>query len=250
MNVDTRGRIAMLAAVLVGWAAFAQAALIKDVCEVQGARGNGLKGIGLIVGLAGTGDKTKAAVLAQQRMLDRLDIDVQAVGELKSDNCAIVVVTAEFPPFGKEGTRIDVQVSSLYDCESLEGGTLLDTHLKGVDGNVYALAQGPVSVGGFNVTGGGGGGGAAVQKNHVTAGRVPMGAYIEREIPSTITDGSRITLLLKRPDFTTAHNIQQAIDKHLASEAAGALGAGSITVRIPEKAQADLIGFIDRKSVV
>ncbi len=216
---------------------------IKDLCEVQGARNNKLIGIGLVVGLAGTGDKTQATVRAQDRMLDRLDIDVPSMGGLKSDNIAVVVATAVVPPFVKEGTRIDVHVSSIYDCESLEGGTLLSTHLKGDDNEVYAVAQGPVSVGGFNV---GAGGGTAVRKNHVTAGRVPMGAFIEREIPSTITDGERITLLLKRPDFTTADNIQEAINTMIGPDSAAAFGPGSVNVKIPKESRRDLVSFVAR----
>lgn len=213
---------------------------IKDLCEIQGARANTLKGIGLIVGLAGTGDNAGAAIRAQERMLDRLTIEVASASELSSDNIAVVVVTAEIPPFAKEGTRIDVQVSSIYDCESLEGGTLMETLLFGVDGQVYAVAQGAVSVGGFNV----GAAGAAVRQNHVTAGRIPMGAYVEREVPSTITDGERIMLLLKRPDFATANNSQQIINDAFGSGTAFALGAGTVNIKIPEPARGNLTAFI------
>lgn len=220
----------------------AGASRIKDLCEIQGARGNTLKGIGLIVGLAGTGDKKAAAVRAQERMR-RMGVDIASDSALKSDNMALVIVTATIPPFAKEGTRIDVQVSSIYDCESLEGGILLDTRLAGIDGAVYAVAQGSVSVGGFNAAGGGG---ASVRKNHVTAGRVPMGAYVEREIPSTITDGERIMLLLKRPDFGTANNIRSAINRRIEAGCASALGAGTVGVLIPVDARPDLVEFIAR----
>lgn len=223
----------------------AAAVRIRDLCEVQGARGNELIGTGLVVGLAGTGDKSKAAVIAQQRMLERLDIKVENLNELKSDNCAIVMVTAELPAFSKEGTRIDVTVNSLFDCESLEGGTLLETHLRpqGGDETVYAVAQGPVSVGGFNVSSGGG---SKVTRNHVTAGRIPMGAFIEQEAPSTITDGQRIVLILKRPDFTTANNIREALESSLEPGCAMAFGAGAIQVKIPASGQNDLVSFLAR----
>ncbi len=236
------GRYLLASAILgVALANTADAARIRDLCEIQGARGNNLRGIGLVVGLAGTGDGSRAAIQAQQRMLERMDINIQEFRDLSSDNVAVVMVTAVFPPFAKEGTRIDVQVSSLYDADSLEGGLLLETLLYGIDDNVYAVAQGPVSVGGFEA---GAGGGAGAQRNHVTAGRVPNGAFIEREIPSTITDGERITLLLKQPSFGTANNIQQAINAELGPGHATAYGAGSVNVRIPEDQQANLTGFI------
>lgn len=233
--------VLMLAVAAAAFAPDAFAARLKDLCEIQGARSNPLRGIGIIVGLAGTGDSTPAAIRAQQRMLERMDIDIQSTGELKSDNVAVVMVTADFPAYAKEGTQIDVQVSSLYDCESLEGGVLLNTQLQGDDGRVYAVAQGAVSVGGFNVQAGGG---TSVQQNHVTVGRIPKGAYVEREIPSTITDGERITLSLKRPDFNTANNIQEAINAKFGVNSAFALGAGSINVVIPEAEQASLVTFI------
>ncbi|MBI3117604.1 MAG: flagellar basal body P-ring protein FlgI, partial [Candidatus Hydrogenedentes bacterium] len=222
----------------------ARAARLKDLCEVDGARENMLKGVGIVVGLSGTGDGTRAAIIAQERMLRRMSVEIKDIKELASDNAAIVAVTATIPPYAKEGTRIDVKVSSIYDAKSLEGGTLLETYLTGPgsDETVYAVAQGAVSVGGFAA--GGGGGGTGVRQNHVTAGRIPMGAYVEREVPSTITDGQRIKLLLKQPDFTTASTIQQAIDSALGSQAASALGAGTILVTIPEAQQADLVRFI------
>jgi len=213
---------------------------IKDLCAVQGAQENALTGVGLVVGLAGTGDGNEDALRRQQRLLERLDIDVDQVGGLNSDNIAVVVVDAMYPPFAKQGTRIDVRVNALYDCESLEGGTLLQTMLYGIDGQVYALAQGPLSVGGFSA----GAGGTGVAQNHVTVARIPMGATIEREIPSTITDGERVTLQLKRPDFITANKIQMAINDEFQEDAASALGPGTINVRIPKDRQHDLVSFM------
>lgn len=233
--------LACAAAVLLS-AAPADAARIRDLCEVQGARGNMLKGIGIVVGLTGTGDKAAAAIQAQQRLLQRLDIEIDSTRELSSANAAIVMVTATLPAFAKEGTRIDVKVDSIYDCQSLEGGMLLETHLTGPGAGetVYAVAQGPVSVGGFNA----GAGGTSVRKNHVTSGRIPMGAYVEREVPSTITDGERIMLLLKRPDFSQAHAIQEALNRRHGPGAALALGAGTVRVTIPDAEQAELVAFI------
>lgn len=223
----------------------AHATRIEVLCEIQGARGNMLKGIGIVVGLAGTGDKASTAVAAQQNLLQRLGYDIDSLKELASDNSAIVMVTTEIPAFAKEGTRLDVKVDSMYDAKSLEGGQLLETHLlgPGMGDTVYALAQGPLSVGGFNADASGG---TSVRKNHVTSGLIPNGAYVEREVPSTITDGERIMLLLKRPDFTTADSIQQAINLYIAPSSATALGAGTVQVRIPQEDQGELVAFVAR----
>jgi flagellar P-ring protein precursor FlgI len=239
-----------LAAVSVLCAAvptMAFAVRIMDLCEIQGARGNPLKGIGLVVGLAGTGDSNLDAVQRQLQLLERMNIEVEKLRDLVSENTAVVLVDATLPAFAKEGTRIDVRVSSLGDCESLEGGVLTETFLYGpgpADGTVYAIAQGPVSTGGFNVAGGGGGGAASVRKNHVTAGRIPMGAYVEREVPSTITDGQRVTLLLKRADFNTAENIRKAVNERYGGNTASALSASTINVLIPVDRRSELIAFI------
>jgi len=225
----------------------ATAARIKDLCEVQGARGNPLKGVGLVVGLAGTGDKNLDAARRQLQVLDRLNVEVEKLKDLVSQNTAVVLVDATLPAFAKEGTRIDVRVSSIGNSQSLEGGTLTETFMYGpgpADGIVYAVAQGPVSVGGFNAESAGLGGGAAVRKNHVTSGRVPMGAYIEREVPSTITDGERIALLLKRADFSTADNIREVLNDRYGIDTAMALSASTITVRIPAERQLELIAFV------
>jgi flagellar P-ring protein precursor FlgI len=219
----------------------AHAVRLKNLCEVQGARGNTLKGVGMIVGLAGTGDSSADAIRAQDEVLRRMGVEIEGRNTLSSENVAIVAVTATIPPFAKEGTRIDVMVSSMYDAESLEGGTLLETLLAGIDGEVYAVAQGPISVGGFNADAGGGN---AVRKNHVTAARIPMGAYVEREIPSTITDGERIMLLLKQPDFSTAENLQAAINTEYGTGTAAALGAGTVNVLIPAARRDNLVSFI------
>jgi flagellar P-ring protein precursor FlgI len=234
-------RIQLMLAALVLAAPAAHAVRIKNLCEVQGARGNAMKGVGIVVGLAGTGDSSEDAIRAQEEVLRRMGVEVDSRAGLSSENVAIVAVTAVIPPFAKEGTRIDVTVSSLYDAESLEGGTLLETLLGGVDGEIYAVAQGPVSVGGFNADAGGGN---SVRKNHVTAARIPMGAYVEREIPSTITDGERIMLLLKQPDFGTAENLQAALNTKYGPDTAAALGAGTVNILIPEARRSNLVSFI------
>ncbi|HOV60514.1 MAG TPA: flagellar basal body P-ring protein FlgI [Candidatus Hydrogenedentes bacterium] len=223
--------------------ALAGALTIGDVCEVQGARGNMLKGMGIVVGLAGTGDKAPAALAAQQRLLERMGMEGLAGKALKTANMAVVMVTAVLPPFAKEGTRIDVKVDSLYDCKSLQGGMLLETHLTGpgLSETVYAVAQGPVIVGGYSATGGGGG---AAKSGHVTSGRIPQGAYVEREVPASITDGERIVLLIKQPDFQLARSIIESIERKYGPESAVALGAGTVRVTIPDAWRTDLVGFI------
>lgn len=237
---------ACIGGLIILLASTAHAARVGDLCEVQGARGNMLKGIGIVVGLAGTGDSAKSAIASQERMLDRLGIDVTDLKQLSSKNSAIVMVTAEIPAFAKEGTQIDVKVDSLYDAKSLEGGQLLETHLYGPgdDKTVYALAQGPISIGGFNADASGSG--TKVRQNHITSGRIPMGAFVEREVPSRITDGQRVTLLLKRPDFSTADAVRQAINSTFGLESARALGGGTINVTIPDGETGDLVAFISR----
>ena len=240
-------RRAARAALAVSLLPLAHATRIKDLCEVQGARGNPLKGIGLVVGLAGTGDKSADSLQRQFRLLERMNIEVDKLKDLVSPNTAVVFVDATLPAFAKEGTLIDVRVSSVGDCKSLEGGTLSETYLYGpggADGTVYAIAQGPVSVGGFNAEGGGGGSAASVRKNHVAAGYIPTGAYVEREVPSTITDGERVTLLLKRADFTTADRIRRVVDDKYGIASASAISASTIAVKIPDEMQSDLISFI------
>lgn len=216
---------------------------VKDVADIQGARPNFLRGYGLVIGLNGTGDGAAAALKAQERLLRRMQVEIKEVRELSSANVAVVMVTAELPPFAKEGTRIDVVVNSLFDAKSLEGGTLLETLLEGIDGLVYAVAQGPVSIGGFNV-GGGAAGGAGVQKNHPTVGRIPRGAVVEKEVPSLITDGQSINLLPRQRDFVTASRIAEAVNKTLGENVAAALNAGMINVTIPQKWMTDPVGFI------
>jgi len=220
----------------------ADAGLVRlgDITSVQGAQPNDLIGYGLVVGLAGTGDGAAAAMRAQERMLRRLEINVASVNELKSDNVSAVIVTAKLPPFVKQGSRIDVLVSSLFDTKSLEGGTLLRTLLQDAVGNTYAVAQGPISVGGFNVDAGG----AQVRKNHVTVGRIPRGATVEREVPARIFDHDSLCLILNRPSFVTAANAAAAINKRFGSDIAEAFTAATIHVQVPKEHYAAPIGFV------
>ena len=184
---------------------------IKDIAALQGVRDNQLVGYGLVVGLQGSGDTLRNSTFTEQAlqsMLDRMGINVRALA-LRTRNVAAVLVTAELPPFARPGARIDVSVSSLGDATSLYGGTLILTSLTGVDGQTYAIAQGQVSVAGFAVEGQA----ETITQNVATAGHIPNGALIEREVPGGLVDVGPLSLVLKNPDFNTAVQIVDAINE-------------------------------------
>jgi flagellar P-ring protein precursor FlgI len=189
----------------------ADAARIKDIAYVEGVRDNQLLGYGLVVGLSGTGDYGQAEVTVQSTasMLSRMGIRVDK-DKLSSRNVAAVMVTADLPAFARSGQKIDVTVSSIGNARSLQGGQLLVTPLRAADGNVYAVGQGAVSVGGFSARGGAGN---SVSKNHVTAGRVPNGALVERDVAIELTGRTELRLILRQPDFTTAVRIARRISQ-------------------------------------
>ncbi|RMG41555.1 MAG: flagellar biosynthesis protein FlgA, partial [Candidatus Dadabacteria bacterium] len=190
----------------------ADAARLKDIADIEGVRGNQLFGFGVVVGLNGTGDgagvefMTKSLSNAFERMGIRVDPE-----DVKVKNVAAVIVTATLPPFARPGSKIDVTLSSVGDAKSLQGGTLLFTPLKGADDNIYAVAQGPVSVGGFSV----GAGGDTAQKNHPTVARIAEGATVERAIPFDLFQSQRIRIVLRRPDFTTMKRVVSEINENL-----------------------------------
>ncbi len=216
---------------LAGLASPAWGIRLKDIAVFKGVRPNQLIGNGLVVGLNGTGDGTNVDFNTQElaNFLTHLGINVSR-DKLKVKNVAAVAVTAMLPPFARVGSRIDVLVSSLGDAKSLQGGTLLLTPLKGADGQVYALAQGPVSVGGFTAGGAAGGG---VTKNHPTAGRIANGATVEREIPFDFAGKDEFTLSLHEADFTTSQRIVRAINQHLRGSFAHSRDGGTVTIKIP-----------------
>ena len=222
----------------------ASAVQIRDLVMVSGARDNQLVGYGLVVGLAGDGDKdpvyTKQTVA---NLLQRYGINVPPT-TLSSKNVAVVMVTADIPAFAKSGTRLDVEVASMGDAASLQGGVLLQTPLLGADNKVYAVAQGALSIGGF-VVGNGGGGGATVTKNHPTAGQIVNGAIVEREIPTTIVHNDTIELLLREPSFTSASRLAASINNAF-TNSAHAIDSSTVDVRIPEAAEAFPVDFIAR----
>ncbi len=219
-----------------------QAVRIKDIAEIEGVRSNQLVGYGLVIGLNGTGDKTGTEFTIQSlvSMLERMGVQVDR-SKVKVENVASVMVTGDLPPFARAGTRIDALVSSIGDAESLQGGTLVLTPLKGPDGLVYAVAQGPVSLGGGFTTSGEG---AKVQKNHPTVGRIVNGALIEREVPLEFRKKREIRVNLRRPDFTTALRLAQSVNASLGGEFATPLDGGTVSVQIPPEFPGDVVELV------
>ena len=206
---------------------------IKDIAKIKGVRQNQLVGYGLVVGLNGTGDDDDLDFMIQSMaaMLEKMGVTVKAE-DIESENVAAVMVTAELPPFARAGSRIDVIVSSIGDAENLQGGTLLITPLKAVNGQIYVVAQGPVSTGGFEASGTAGGG---IQKNFPTVGRVPNGGLIEKEISIDFNQKKTLTFILQYPDFTTASRMAQAINRALNNNVAHTQDAATIQVTVPAR---------------
>ena len=229
-------RLFLLAAVVIGIldqpSALAIGSRIKDLVMIAGARDNQLVGFGLVVGLAGDGDKNPVyTVQAIANLLQRFGITVPAA-TLSSKNVAVVMVTAEIRAFVKEGTRLDVTISSLGDAKSLQGGVLLQCPLQGANGKVYAVTQGAIALGGF-LGGAGGAGGATVQKNHPTVAKIPGGAIVELEIPAEVVRNNSLDLLLREPDFTSAARMAVAINETFAGRAQ-AIDSMTIRVQVPD----------------
>lgn len=215
---------------------------VKELTQVQGVRDNELFGYGLVVGLAGTGDSERVFFTSQSisSMLGRLGIRIDP-REVRVRNVAAVMVTARLPPFARPGARIDVNVASMGNARSLAGGILLVTPLTGADGQVYALAQGPVNVGGYDVSAAG----SSVRKNHPTSGRIADGATVERAIAFDLGAGP-LLFSLQDPDFTTAGRIATAFNDALGEGVAKALDPAAIQVQIPEAYSGDIVALISR----
>ena len=218
-------------------------ARLREVAHLQGVRGNQLLGYGLIVGLNGTGDKdqTKFTVQSLTNLMSRQGITINP-STVKVKNVAAVMITAELPPFARPGQKIDVTVSSTGDASSLAGGTLLMATLQGPDGQVYAVAQGAMLVGGFSAAAAG----AAVTKNHPTAGRIPDGATVEREVPGSFNDHKSLRYTLQEDDFTTAVRVVHVINEELGELSAKALDSRTIEVAIPAEFQGRLVELVAR----
>ncbi|HAS6349808.1 TPA: flagellar basal body P-ring protein FlgI [Vibrio vulnificus] len=208
----------------------AYAARIKDVAQVAGVRSNQLVGYGLVSGLPGTGESTPFTEQSFAAMLQNFGIQLPAGTKPKIKNVAAVMVTAELPPFSKPGQQIDVTVSSIGSAKSLRGGTLLQTFLKGLDGQVYAVAQGNLVVSGFSAEGADG---SKIVGNNPTVGIISSGAMVEREVPTPFGRGDFITFNLLESDFTTAQRMADAVNNFLGPQMASAVDATSIRVRAP-----------------
>jgi flagellar P-ring protein precursor FlgI len=216
-----------------------QASRIKEVAAVEGVRSNQLSGFGLVVGLDGTGDQTTQMPYTSQGItnyLQQLGITLPAasVSQLQLKNVAAVLVTAQLPAFARPGQAIDVNVSSIGNSKSLRGGMLIVTPLKGADGEIYALAQGNLIVAGAGAAAGG----SKVQINHLSAGRIPSGAQVERAVPTTLLEGTSINLGLEATDFQTARRVAQAINKRFGEGSARALDGRTVKVNAPTESDA------------
>jgi flagellar P-ring protein precursor FlgI len=216
------------------------AARIKDLGYINGVRPNQLIGYGLVVGLDNTGDRTNTIFTNQSltNMLEKMGIRVDPK-TIKVNNVAAVVVTADLPPFARIGNKIDVLVSSIGDARSLQGGALLFAPLRGADGEVYALAQGPVILGGYVASGQA----AQVQKNHVTGGRVVNGATIERELNYQAVNTDSVVVSLRSPDFTTVKRVSDRVNEMFIGSAS-AKDAATVTISIPLEYKANPVAFI------
>ncbi len=235
----------LIAALLLAAPAFGEGVRIKDITDVAGARSNQLYGFGLVTGLDGTGGKSAFTQKVAVDMLQKLQVGSKIAADLKGDNVyksetiSAVMVTAEIGPYARRGSRFDVIVSVVDDAKSLQGGTLMLTPLRAVDGEVYAVATGPLSVGGFSFSGKA----ASAQKNHPTVGRVPNGATVEREALGEILCKGQIRLLLKEPDYVTAKATGKAINDLFPSSTI-TLDAGTLNIFVPPERIGNLVGFV------
>lgn len=216
---------------------------IKDIADFEGVRDNQLIGYGLVVGINGTGDRLTNSPFTQQSivgMLERLGVNVRGI-TLNTTNIAAVMVTATLSPFVRHGSRIDVTVSALGDASSLLGGTLVATPLLAADGNVYAVAQGQLAVGGFSAEGASG---TKISKGVPTSARIAGGAIVEREVGFELTGMSELKIALRNPDFTTTQRVAQAINASLGEIVAKAIDSGTVNLIIPERYRLNVAGLL------
>jgi len=218
------------------------AARVKDLTSIAGVRDNQLIGYGLVVGLNGTGDGNNTGFSSQtvSTMLRSMGLTIDAA-KIRARNAAVVMVTATLPPFARSGGHADVLVSSMGDAKSLQGGTLLLTPLRAPNGQIYAVAQGPVSIGGFTARGRSG---SSVQQNHPTVGQITNGALIEGEVGLQFNGREHIRMLLNTPDFTTSTRLADTINTHLGASVARAVDSGTIEVQVLEPYRANVATFV------
>lgn len=223
---------------LVVLAQAAQAVRLKDISSISGMRDNELVGYGLVVGLSGTGDGTNSnfTVTSMRNMLDKMGVEVNA-SSLRPKNVAAVMVTAKMPVSSRPGTPLDVNVSSIGDAKSLLGGMLLITPLKGLDGKIYAVAQGPLTIGGFAA----GGEAATAQKNIATAGRIPNGAIVEREVPFNFNEQNHLTINLSVQDFGTIMQVVNRVNGVLGGPFARARDASTVHLDVPPQYRGNMV---------
>jgi flagellar P-ring protein precursor FlgI len=215
---------------------------VKDLVEIEGIRDNMLVGYGLVVGLNGSGDSLKNAPFTQQSlqtMLERMGVNTRGT-TMQTKNVAAVMVTANLPPFAAQGSRIDVSVSAMGDAKSLQGGTLLVTSLFGADGQIYALGQGPVAIGGFSASGDA----ASVTRGVPTAGRIANGAIVEREIGFNLAAQKSLRLSLRNPDLTTATRIAGAINAYMGGDPAEATDPATVRLTVPQNYPHGVMGLL------
>lgn len=215
---------------------------VKDLADIEGVRSNQLIGYGLVVGLNRTGDRVQQNIYARQtlqNLLERMGISTNAAG-LKPENIATVLVTATLPPFARPGSKIDATVSSIGDAKSLQGGTLILTSLKGLDGQVYAVAQGSISIGGISA----GNSGNSVEINHPTVGRLPNGANVERSVPTDLAANNQLVMVLRNEDFSTAARLNDVINVKFGPGTARALDGRNIEVIVPDSYNSNRVRFI------
>lgn len=216
---------------------------VKDLADIEGVRSNQLIGYGLVVGLNKTGDRVQQNLYARQtlqNLLERMGISATSNG-LKPENVATVLVTATLPPFIRQGSRIDITVSSIGDAKSLQGGTLILTSLKAIDGQVYAVAQGSISIGGIAADGGEGN---SVSINHPTVGRIPNGATVERSVQTELATNNQLTLVLRNEDFSTSAKLNKVINAKFGAGTAKALDGRNVEVYLPASYTDNRVGFI------
>ena len=234
----------LIASAALWWPAPAEAVRIKEVAAIQGVRSNQLVGYGLVVGLDGTGDQTTSAPFTTQSLnalLQQMGVTVPPGTNMQLKNIAAVMVTAQLPAFAQPGQVLDVNVSSLANAKSLRGGTLIATPLKGADGQIYALAQGNLIVGGAGASAGG----SKVQINHLSAGRIPEGATVERSVPTPLSQGEFLQLDLNTNDFNTAREVVRSINDRMGSGTAHALDGRVVRVRMPASTDARVAFLAD-----